>query len=478
MKKISSLLIIVATAMACNLDGINKDPDLLTPDSASLSTELPVAITGVVGAQGAYYALIGGFWSQYWTQSNSANQYKNIDDYSLTTDNFTGAWNAMFDALNDIRNIKKNALTQENWNYYLIATCLEAYASQILVDFYDQIPYTEANNPAILDPMFQSGQEVYDLLIAGINDALNRDLSTAQGTLPSIDDFIFEGDMDLWVQFANTLKLKIYLRQTEARPSVAQAGIQDLLNSGAEFLSVDAAMTQFIDEASRSNPLYETDRRQLNTTTNLRASTTLNSFLIEYSDSRRDAYYGPGNSLNQGDYNSGVAQNTISVVTLYPTTPVYLISAEDSFFMQAEASERYNGGINATALYNQGVIEAFSKFGLDGSAYVIAGGTYEYPAAGTFDQRLQAIITQKWVAGFPGNGFEAFFDTNRTGYPLTSAVPQTNPAYVPGELVYSVTGTTGGEFPRRLILPSSETTTNPNAPNLVELTVPVWWDVN
>ena len=71
--------------------------------------------------------------------------------------------------------------------------------------------------------------------------------------------------MDKWVAFANTLKLKIFLRQQNARPQVAESGINDLLNSGADFLDVDAAMTQFEDAPNKSNPLYESNERQLNT---------------------------------------------------------------------------------------------------------------------------------------------------------------------------------------------------------------------
>ncbi len=491
MKKIIVYIIAGAfllTSCEDQLD-INRDPDLLSQDNAALSSEIAVGMMGIAATQSSYYALIGGIWGQQWSQSLAASQYRAIDDYSIGTNDYTGGWNNMYDALTDIRNAKKIAETQGNWNYYLIATCLETYASQILVDFYNDIPYMEANDSNILQPNFDSGQDIYDFMIADLDDALGRDLAASSLPAPGQDDFIFSGNMQRWVEFANTLKLKIYLRQTEARPSVAQSGITSMFNSGAAFLTTDAAIIGvFEDEANLSNPLYETDRRQLNTATNLRASTTMWSYLDANADPRLNAYYGPGNPLDQGDYNSAAAPNSVSVANISALAPVYFISAAQSYFMQAEADERYNGGANAKALYDAGVLAAFAKSPvfdnttfavveeLDGAPFVASGGAYEYPAAGTFDDKLTAIITQKWLSNYPDNGYESFFEQHRTGIPAISAVPQSDFGYVPGQFAYSVNGVTGGIFPQRIVYPNGELSRNSNAPDIVEITVPVWWN--
>ena len=474
---IAALTLVLGGVSCDNQLDINRDPDSLSQSGVALSTEFPTAIAGIVGAQGAYGALVGGFWAQYWTQSNAANQYKSLDDYSIlgTSGIVGGLWRNMFDALGDARNVKQNALEQENWNYYLAATTLEVYASQFMVDFYGTIPYTEANNPEILQPNFNSGEEVYDLLIEDLNDALSHDLTASSGNAPAGDDLIFGGNMDKWVAFANTLKLKIFLRQQNARPQVAESGINDLLNSGADFLDVDAAMTQFEDAPNKSNPLYESNERQLNTPTNLRASKTMFSYLEANNDPRLGEYYEAGNPLNQGDFNSTAASSSIAVVNLHPETAVYLISREESLFLQAEAQLKYGSDAIAKEKYNAGVIEAFSKYDIDGAPFVADGGEYAYPTTGDQQEKLAAIITQRWVAGFPGNGFEAFFAINRTGVPQVSDVSQDDPNYVPGQLSYPVNGTTGGEFPKRLPLPSDVQSRNANAPGDVAITVPVWW---
>jgi len=476
MKKfIISIIVLSATFIGCSSDlDINRDPDSLSPSSAPLSAQLPAGIIGIIGPEGAGMAIIGGMWSQYWTQSNAANQYKIIDNYSIGTSDYNFVWNSMYDGLGDIRNVKKRALAEENWNYYLIATVLEAQASQVLTDFYGSIPFEEANNPSILEPKFNTGEEVYGFLISNLDEALSKPLAASKGEVPGKDDLIFAGNMANWIKFANTMKLKIYMRQTlSSRAAIASAGITQMINAGTQFLTVDAGMTQFVDEINQSNPLYEFNNRRLNVATNLRMSTTLASFLDLNIDTRKAKYYLAGNSLNQGDYNNPVGAGTIAVVKLSATTPALLMSKEESLFLQAEAMERFNGGVGAKALYDAAVNANFTRYGLVGAAFV--AGPYAYPV-GTLEKKIEAIITQKWIASFPGNGFEAFFEKNRTGYPKTSSVYQTDSGYIAGQFVYAKNGTTAGQFPRRLEYPLSERNANTNAPTLVPITTPVWWD--
>lgn len=478
MKKIKLVIIAfmsLAVFNACNdtLD-INRDPDFLSPEQVPLNSEFPGATTGVAASAGSYYALIGGFWSQYFTQSAAANQYKTIDNYSIGVLDYNGAWDSMYDAILDLRNVKKNAESTGNWNYYLMSTVMEAYAFQILTDSYGAVPYKEAGNSAFLSPKFDQPEEIYDDLVLKLKDALSKDLSTSSTTvIPGNDDLVFGGNMGNWTKFANTMLLKLYMRQTNARPAVAQQGIQELMSSGAQFLTVNAAITQYVDEASKSNPLYESDRRQLNVGTNLRASTTLYSYLQDNGDPRFDKFYGPGPSQTQGDYDNSANQNA-AVITLHATDPTYFISAAESYFLQAEAAARYGTG-DAKALYDSGVMAAFQQWGLDGSAFV--AGAYAYPN-GTLNENLTAIITQKWISNFPGKGFDSFFEWKRTKIPAVSTLPQTDPSYVSGQFSYSVEGVTNGVFPRRIVYPTSESQYNINFPGVKPITEPLWYDAN
>lgn len=482
MKKIiiSSLSILfMLTSCDTSLD-INRDPDSIS--DAPLASQLPSGMLGLIAAEGSYYALVGGFWSQYWTQSPGSNQYKDIDGYVIGSGDLFQAWAAMYDALGDIRNVKSKALMSENWNYYLMATVLEVQGSQIMTDFYGNVPYSEANNKSILEPKYDKSEAIYDQMINDLDKALAKDLSTSKGSLPATDDLIFAGNMTKWKAFANTLKLKIYMRQTNStRTAVASAGINALLSSGVAFLTVDAGLTQFTDSPNVSNPLYESDRRQLNTGTNLKMSRTLESYFNLNSDTRKSKYYGAGTFAYQGDFEQNLPQTTFATVIINPTTPAFLMSKEESLFLQAEAQARFGTSTSAKIFYDNAVSTNFSRYSLVSTSFTNVGGVYEYPLAGSLSDQIKAIITQKWIAAFPGNGFEAFFDTNRTGFPKKSLVPQSSPSYIPGELAYSVNGVTGaGKFPRRIVYPQEEATTNSNTPSAAtfKITTPIWWDLN
>ena len=102
---------------------------------------------------------------------------------------------------------------------------------------------------------------------------------------------------------------------------------------------------------------------------------------------------------------------------------------------------------------------------------------YAYASSGSFEEKLEAIIVQKWASFPKSHAIEAFFERNRTGYPRTSAVYSTSGSYVPGQIVYSKNGITNGLFPKRLIFPDLETSRNANAPADEPITTKVWWDV-
>ncbi|HEY6142879.1 MAG TPA: SusD/RagB family nutrient-binding outer membrane lipoprotein [Flavobacterium sp.] len=480
MKKTLILISALSIFSACSDEDfdINYDPDNLSPKATTLALQLPAGMAGIAGAQGAYYTIFGGFWAQYYTQSNSASQYRNIDAYSAGTNDYNRGWSAMYDGLGDLRNVKRKALEQSNWKYYLIATTLEVHASQLMTDFYGDIPYAEANQQDILEPKFNTGPEVYNLMIADLKKALANDLASSRGEIPGSDDFVFGGNMANWKAYANTLLLKLYMRQTKINPTLAQAEITNLINSGVAFLDTDAAITQFEDAPNRSNPFYETDRRKLNVATNIRASTTMYSFLLDNNDPRRDNFYGPGGALDQGDFeNSTITSSSVAILTLAATDPLYFMSRTESLFLQAEALARYFGGAGAKEKYDAGVLEAFQRYSKDGASFIAAGGDYVYPN-GTLDENIKTIMTQKWMSGFPANGFEAFFDQNRTGYPKISTAPQSDDGYIPGEWAYSLGGITGGLFPKRIVYPNSVKTRNRFAPNLEAITKPVWWAAN
>ena len=501
--KILSIGLLITSLVSCSdwLD-VNTDPN--NPSEASMELVFPVGTFEVATNVGGYYNLLGGMWSQYWTQSNAANQYKFIDGYYVNADDFLLQWSEMYaGALNDLNYVKVQAEKVENWSMYLMATTMEVYAWQVMVDLYDQIPYSEAlqGNTGTFSPKYENGKEIYADLITKLETALGKDLEAPSSALTSTmkkQDQVFGGDLSSWVKFANTLKLKLYLHQMYGNAAVAEAGIKKLYSDGAEFLSTDAMLDIFIDEKDKNNPLYSSNITNSNVATNLRASSTLYNFLVEKGDSRFDLLIDKspdgkkGVPLPQGgfDINSTVMDpKTISVFKLSPTTPVYFFSIAESYFMQAEVVAKGWGNGDAKALYENGVLAAFSRLDLDGSNYISTGGVYEYPSSGTFEEKQEAIIMQKWLSMAGVQGLEAFLETNRTHYPSVSTIPawngtssagSLNPDFKGGSLIYALGGSSEGKkFPKRLLIPQSERSANTNLPDDLKakkVTDKVWWD--
>jgi hypothetical protein len=388
-------------------------------------------------------------------------------------------------SLRDLQFTRDEAKKAGDWNLYLMGTVMQSYVFQMMADMYDQIPFDEAlKGNENFHPHFRGGQEVYDSLIVRLDDALGRDFDAATNTDPKGADFLFSGDIDSWVAFANTLKLKIYLRQIYARQSVAEAGINALYAGDAAFLSENAGMGQFEDLENKSNPLYEADQRKLNTNQNIKASKTFVDFLQANGDTERlDLLFLKGSGgqrgIEQGNFGApttAINPAAISRALILPTDTVYFISEAESYFLQAEAAARGLGTGDAKALYDQGVLAGFNRLSLDGTPFIEPGGAYEYPA-GTLEENLKAIATQKWVALAGIEGLESFFERNRLGYPEFNNGGYDAADYEIGQLVYPIGGVTGtGNYPKRLLFPETERNRNPNTPAEVSFLTKVWWD--
>lgn len=490
------LLSLLFMGVGCkNLLDINHNPSVPTLEQGTAQLAFPAAVLATTGKVGGDLTILGSIYAENCAQAASSNQYKYIDAYDVKSTDFNASYDILFsNGLKNYRYVKDKARAKGDWTFYLMGTVMNAYTTAILVDLYDKIPYTEALQGAgNLSPKFDDGFAIYKSLLDSIQFALKQDFTASTNSVPgtapnytdgtpgfAVSDMIFKGNVEKWKLFANTLKLKLYLRMVNAQPTMAHDTITAMINRGTQFLAEDASVTNFADIAAKDNPFWEQNRRGLNTSDNIRASKTFASWLIENSDPRAIFYFGVANpiSINQGDYNNAnpaLNYNNAKVFVQSPVDPVIFISKAESYFLQAEAMVRYFGGAGAQALYNQGVLAAFAATGNDGSTFIT--GAYAFPTAGSTEQMIEAIVVQKW-ASFPTgcHAIEGWFERNRTGYPKTSPVYSTDANYVPGQFVISANSVLpAGQFPKRLIYPYDEVSRNSNAPALVAATTPVWW---
>jgi hypothetical protein len=445
---------------------INNDPN--NPETSTPTLVLPSGIAGSAYVLGGYYQNIGGFWSQHYTQATAAGQWVNLEDYSITEDDFD-SWQFQVlysEPLMDLEYIRKSTSQSQNWSYYMIATLMQSYTFQVLADLYDEIPFSEAlNGITKLTPKFEKGKDICDSLITRIDYALSRDFTKSTVTHPGNEDIIFQGNLEHWRQFANTLKLQIYLRWVNVDPNKYKSQIEALLTEN-NFLEVPARMTAFRNEENNRNPLYETFVSRL--AGNLSASATLLDTLRNANDPRLNAIFsypltpaGGTNhiALQQGTYRAAIATyptiQNLSTPNLNPLDPVYFFSVPEVDFLIAEAQLRYGTEAKAIEYYKKGIDDSFTHFGLTpDSKFYETGGAYEYKG-------LASIITQKWIAAANCRAIESFFDFNRTGFPNFFTVTPVS--------------TIGTQRPERLLYPLSERQTNPNTPAFKYVYDKVWW---
>ena len=177
-------------------------------------------------------------------------------------------------------------------------------------------------------------------------------------------------------------------------------------------------------------------------------------------------------------YVAGDANNTASA-----NAPVNFKTSYESLFLQAEAAARTWGTGNDSALYMAGLAASFNYYstalvaqtGADGptayDSYVngdvpnaIPPAVWAaYPTTGSLASKLQFIITQKWFSMCGNQGFEAWTEYRRTGYP--------------DFMVHSPNSLIGAAFPKRFMYPTSESTRNSAFPGVQPVTAKVWWDL-
>jgi len=491
MKKVFSIIMIASILFLSNcgkewLD-VNKDPN--NPETASAELVFPAGVISIGSQVGGYYALAGGFWSQYFAQSNAANQYKELDQYNPTSTDFNGQWREMYaGGLSDLQYVINEAEANENGTYFLMGTVMQAYGFTIMVDFYNNVPYFEAfqgSAESNFNPVYDEGSVIYADLIKRIDAALEKEPSElTDGQISS--DIVFGGDYDSWVAFANTLKLKMYIRMSEVDATTAKTGIEKMYTANDNFLNSNAGLDIFVDATGQRNPLFASNVQNLNVGTNLRVSTTIFRYFENNLDPRMASVVGSNsNPMPQGGFNIPSTQLDPPTVCVYkqsPSDPVYFISDVESLFLQAEAAARGWGTGDEQALYNSAVSLDFSRKGFSSAGFIGAGEVYEYPMGGTLEEKIEAITMAKWAA-FAGTSqtLEAFFETNRNGYPVVGAEPawkanDYNGDYVPGTFTYSLEGTTSGSFPKRMLYPQDEINLNSNVPSQTSITDKVWWD--
>lgn len=519
---ISWMLALLVTALSSCSDylDINTNPNQAT--SVQPLLVLPAAITGTASVSSQFNSY-GGHFGGYIANAGGFSGFGNLFNYQLIPDNYNGLWVNTYDNLNDYKYVIDQTAEDGTQAYAnAVANIMVAYNFQKLVDAFGDVPYTEAlQNNANLTPKYDDAATIYQDLVTKLDEAIARiDGAEFPVALNSSSDPMFGGDMTKWKKFANTIKLRILIRVS---------GVPALSSFvTTKFAALDKTLGFITDDAivnpgyvrDKPNPLWNTWGYS-NTGALANSSRIPTEFAFGFYKGPKLVDEGRGSVIfvhfdtdtpvNQlgnevdaptvitnystwytGEFSSASSIGNALGVLKGPSQGQVLMLLAEAQFLQSEArlkgfltgdfAASFDAGVTAsfTYLYKDvtNVVSSEKNVATDVAAYKTenaASYLVNIKLATTPAQRLEAIITQKWIAVNMINSEEGYNEFRRTGYPRT--VPN-------GDGFENIasklsTSTRADKLPSRILYPTSEQSYNAgNYRAINPFTDLIFWDPN
>lgn len=429
------------------------------------------------------------------------------DEFRLNiTANFTPStiiWEGLYRGMATYQAIIDSEGTAYN-NHKAIARILKSYYFQYIVDLYGDAPYSQAlKGGEILTPVYDDAQSIYRALIEDIDLALATFENSSEYLPVGTEDTVFQGDLNGWAQVANTLKLRILLRQSEMGGETATYLTTQFASLDNNFVTADATLNPgYVNELNRQNPFwtnygfdvagnptfdhdfivpseyFENFLKGQNQTDENNVEGALPGTGVN--DTRLNRFFNPVTQGPDAGQVTGVVQGATNVTAppqLSEPGPGllrgfdqddFIFTAAESYFLQAEAIQRGYIAGNAQAMFEAGITASFNLLGNpgDAAAYILASSGVNRIGWNGSTNKIEAIMTQKWIALSGFNAIESFIDFNRTGFP---DAPLSVIAEKPNR-------------PYRMLYPASEYSTNsanvPGQTSSDAFSSKIFWDVN
>jgi Starch-binding associating with outer membrane len=481
--KILPYILAVATllASACDkdLDTINTNPN--APIAVNPSLLLRKVIYDY-GEQMSYEGFVAGnLLGQYFTEVD----FNLFDRHSLTEPQFGGnPWPVLYANLRDNEIILERARKNAAFEVYEgPALILKAYMTAALTDLYGNVPYSQAlrANEGLIAPAYDNQEAIYTAA-GGILDNLDKGIAAIRryaGSLKLDGDILFNGNLNAWVAFSNSLKIK-YLMRISGRMDVS-AKLQALYDSG-DYLKTNGQNAVFNFTNGQPNNFRMATLRAGDFNLFI-MSETMEEILKGYEDPRMATFFrpigsDPGKTKYEGLLNGQNASATsISVANFSLSGTIFrertgdldanFLTAWETRFLLAEAAERGWIKADAKALYDAGVQLAFEYWGTPLPAAYLTSGAAAYGAGGA--NKIGQIVTQKWLANIV-NGYEGWIEYRRTGFPaLKTLAASLNNNLIPVRMPYP----TDEDALNNTNFKTAAAAANGNSIN-----ARVWWDVD
>lgn len=440
-----ALIFLVSSCDPAEFGDLNDNPNATTvPVTSALLTN---AIAGIGGPAANTSA---GSYAQYFAET----QYPGVSLYEANI----VAWDGVYaGGLFDLQNIIDNntnpetallvAINGSNNNQIAVARILKAFRYMYLTDQYGDIPYSAALK-GDAQPVYDTQEAIYTDLFKELREAVAQ----FDSGLPAKGDILFGGDISKWKKFANSLRLILSVRVSDAKPDQGKAEATAALAAGVIQSNADNVQLNFPGAAFKSPWFNLYDGRS-----DWAISDVIVNTLKDLSDPRLQALGEPNDKNEVIPVPYGVKREEVIAYTnanpdyayilnanlRAQTSPQYLLTAAHVYLARAEAAQRGWTGDNATAMYNAGIKASWEQWGVfSQTAYDAYIASAKVSLA---TDALKKIGIQRWLAFYP-DGVQGWSEWRRTGFPELKPTPFAN--------------NSSKQIPRRYVYPSTEPNLN------------------
>lgn len=214
------------------VDDLNDNPNQLTLDAvppglflngAELSN-ITIHLGSTVSGQGDGISRMAAYYSGQLIGFEQVD----LEWYQYSVTNTTFDWDGYQDVITPLREIRRR--TTDHPLYQGISRVLEAHLVGTYASLFGDIPYSEAISD-IDNPVFDNQIDVYARLQSLLTEAIEN-LENSEGFVV-IEDFLFDGDRQKWLESAWTLKARYYMhtKEYELAYAAAQNGISSSTNN-------------------------------------------------------------------------------------------------------------------------------------------------------------------------------------------------------------------------------------------------------
>ncbi len=487
-------IVLMVTGLLASCEGyldVNTDPNNPTAVTPNLVLSVGQYYTAQYQQDDRGLSHLGNMMMVNWSQSDGFSWYSDEFKYNVTSSFYSRIFNNTYANTLKQYQILYNLDDEKYVNYKAIAMIMKSFHFQQLVDCYGDIPYTEAlGRSKEATPAYDDAQAIYEDLIVQINAAIDLIKNApALAEVPGSDDAMFGGNMEDWIKFANTLKIRILTRQSDmsGRDSYITGELAAIASEGSGFITTDVGINPgYIPlNTGKQNPMWNTlgwDEGGTKTMSNNATCATdfILGFLSSTNDPRIDYLYETPATGHLGvpqgllDYDTPVADQYMpdKVSNIGPgilksaDMDAIIFTLAEHYFNLSELRQKtfITTGPSAQDLYESGITASFLYLGLDEEdAEDYYTQSKSLVGWNPSSNKLEAIITQKWIAVNGITAEQSWFDYSRTGYPSGVPIP----------LHYNATT----DRPVRLFYPAGEYSSNganvPTQPNA--FTAKIFW---